>query len=487
MVRAPDYVEKLFLLRRFTMTTERTSFILSAVMVACTAAAAPAQTPLGTALTYQGQLKQSGTPLDDTADFEFSLFNAPSGGVQIGSTNTLTNVDVVDGLFTVTLDFGTDAFNGDARFLEIAVRSPAGGGAFTTLTTRQKLTGAPYALKVPGIDGFSLDAADGSPTDALFVDDAGKVGIGTVTPDMPLQIRHEEPVLILQDSGSNSTQSGYLGFWNSNPSETAWVGFGTPGSPHFSVVNARSGGNIALLPASGNVGIGTTTPVAKLDVRGGAMLVENLGDQADLLWLASERSWVFRQEGTGAVTALKLESIGGGGNKNFIIQTTGFVGIGTSSPQAKLHVNGTTRTSILEITGADLAEKFPASEKLEPGMVVAIDSANPGKICLSRGAYNRCVAGIVSGANDFAVGAVLGSTPDSEDAPAVALSGRVYVQCDATSVPIEPGDLLTTADVPGHAMKVTDFPRAQGAIIGKAMTALAHGESGMVLVLVSLQ
>jgi hypothetical protein len=70
------------------------------------------------------------------------------------------------------------------------------------------------------------------------------------------------------------------------------------------------------------------------------MLVENIGDQADLLWLASERSWVFRQEGTGAGTALKLQSVGGGGNKHFIIQTDGAVGIGASTPTAKLDVRG---------------------------------------------------------------------------------------------------------------------------------------------------
>jgi hypothetical protein len=68
----------------------------------------------------------------------------------------------------------------------------------------------------------------------------------------------------------------------------------------------------------------------------------------------------------------------------------------------------------------------------------------------------------------------------------VALSGRVYGLCDATYGLIEPGDLLTTSDTPGYAMKVTDYDRAQGAILGKAMTRLDEG-TGLVLVLVSLQ
>lgn len=103
------------------------------------------QTPAGTAFTYQGQLKKAGAPLTDTADFQFSLWDALSAGMQIGTTQTESNVDVEDGLFTVWLDFGSSAFAGDARWLEIAVRSPAGSGTFATLSPRQELTPTPYA------------------------------------------------------------------------------------------------------------------------------------------------------------------------------------------------------------------------------------------------------------------------------------------------------------------------------------------------------
>ena len=68
----------------------------------------------------------------------------------------------------------------------------------------------------------------------------------------------------------------------------------------------------------------------------------------------------------------------------------------------------------------------------------------------------------------------------------VTLSGRVYVQADASAGSIQPGDLLTTSELPGHAMKATDHQRAQGAILGKAISALEEG-TGMVLVLVTLQ
>jgi hypothetical protein len=81
---------------------------------------------------------------------------------------------------------------------------------------------------------------------------------------------------------------------------------------------------------------------------------------------------------------------------------------------------------------------------------------------------------------------VLPDLAPSEKSQPVALSGRVWVYCDATGNSIEPGDLLTTSNVPGHAMKVRNYSRAQGAIIGKAMTGLKSGK-GLVLVLVSLQ
>lgn len=186
----------------------------------------------------------------------------------------------------------------------------------------------------------------------------------------------------------------------------------------------------------------------------------------------------------GSITS--LSSPGGGPVNALTVSSNGNVGIGTNAPGAKLDVNGTIRTKVLEITGADLAEKFPTSDKVEPGMVVAIDPHNPGKLCRARGSYNRRVAGVVSGANDFSVGAVLGNLPGHEDAPPVALSGRVYVWCDASTGSIQPGDLLTTSDTPGHAMRAAEHEQAQGAILGKAMTSLKSGK-GMVLVLVTLQ
>ncbi len=109
------------------------------------------QAALGTGFTYQGQLKQSGNPVNGTCDLQFSLYDAASGGTQVGTTQSKTSVAVSNGYFTIPdLDFGS-VFTGDARWLAIAVRCPAGSGSYTPLSPRQALTPAPYALALPGL------------------------------------------------------------------------------------------------------------------------------------------------------------------------------------------------------------------------------------------------------------------------------------------------------------------------------------------------
>ncbi len=148
-------------------------------------------------------------------------------------------------------------------------------------------------------------------------------------------------------------------------------------------------------------------------------------------------------------------------------------------------------TASLEITGgADLSEQFDVGDDdsdAEPGMVLSIDPERPGRLALSDRAYDHRVAGVISGAGGVRTGMLMGQQGSVADGELpVALAGRVYVWADAANGAIEPGDLLTTSDRPGHAMRVDNPQRAGGAILGKAMTGLAEGR-GLVLVLVSLQ
>jgi hypothetical protein len=166
-------------------------------------------------------------------------------------------------------------------------------------------------------------------------------------------------------------------------------------------------------------------------------------------------------------------------------------GTQTISLNADYNGEGRITTQVLQITGgSDLSEQFDvnaAHDVLRPGMIVSIDPANAGQLTLSTNAYDRTVAGVLSGAGGVKPGMLMGQVGTAADGKhPVALTGRVYCQVDATQSAIRPGDLLTTSDTPGHAMKVTDHGRAQGAIIGKAMSSLESGK-GLVLVLISLQ
>ena len=138
--------------------------------------------------------------------------------------------------------------------------------------------------------------------------------------------------------------------------------------------------------------------------------------------------------------------------------------------------------------GLDYAEGFDVTvhpvEKIEPGAVLVIDPDDPGKLRLSTEPYDSKVAGIVAGAKGLGSGVRLGAGQFDYD---VALAGRVYCMVDAGGTDIRPGDLLTTSATPGHAMKVTDAMRGQGAILGKAMDKLEKGRKDQILVLVTLQ
>ncbi len=109
-------------------------------------------TNLGTAFTYQGQLEQNGTPVNATCNLQFGLWNSASGGALVSGTTTQTvpAVSVNNGLFTAAIDFGASGFNGDARWLAVAVQCPPALN-YTPMTTRQALTPAPMALTLPGL------------------------------------------------------------------------------------------------------------------------------------------------------------------------------------------------------------------------------------------------------------------------------------------------------------------------------------------------
>jgi hypothetical protein len=257
------------------------------------------------------------------------------------------------------------------------------------------------------------------------------------------------------------------------------------------------GGSLSLY-TDGN----PTTPTAVLDgeyggTAGGALVLRNSSGQkgfelvSDLTPNEQAALWMYKPDGTKTISIETEE--GGDPTQGSTIKLYDDSGALTIEMDADYGTSGEGRitTQVLEITGgSDLSEQFDVSgspDAIEPGSVVSIDPTSPGNLKVSCKSYDRCVAGIISGAGGVKTGMLMGQRGSRADGHhPIALSGRVYCRVDASYGAIVPGDLLTTSDTPGYAMKVADHGKAQGAILGKAMTSLDDGR-GMVLVLVSLQ
>jgi hypothetical protein len=138
------------------------------------------------------------------------------------------------------------------------------------------------------------------------------------------------------------------------------------------------------------------------------------------------------------------------------------------------------------VPGADCAEHFDLAneQQADPGTVVVID--RDGTLRQSESAYDRKVAGVISGAGRYKPGLVLDKQESGGNRQPVALVGKVYCKVDAGYAPVAVGDLLTTSPTPGHAMKADDPLKAFGAVIGKALDDLVSG-TGLVRILVCLQ
>lgn len=218
---------------------------------------------------------------------------------------------------------------------------------------------------------------------------------------------------------------------------------------------------------AGRIGIGTITPAFNVQVR-------NAGDVQIALESTDKGHRLWTIQSSGAVDPTKV------GTFQIIDRDQNVQRLGIDS-------QGMVTVKALQITGgADLAEPFNTDSQLPPGSLVAIDDAHPGRLIASTRAYDRRIAGVVSGANNIRPGVTLEQFDPKQAKQQVALTGRVYALADTSNGPIHAGDLLTSSGVPTHAMRATDLRRAQGAIIGKAMSPLRFG-TGFVLVLVSLQ
>jgi hypothetical protein len=159
---------------------------LAATLVAAAAFRGGGQ-PLDSTFTYQGQLRNAGQLVNGNVDVRFTLWDADVGGTQIGNANSFTNYPLTDGRFALGLNFGTGAFNGDQRWVQVEFRSPAGTGQYLTLAPRDKILATPYALYALNSTASQWDY--NPKTQALTsAQNVTKVGIGTASPTAALEV-----------------------------------------------------------------------------------------------------------------------------------------------------------------------------------------------------------------------------------------------------------------------------------------------------------
>ena len=494
------------------------------------------------AINYQGIVTDAtGVAVNGAHDLTFRIYPLSAPDPTFGPlwVELHEDVQITGGLFNVVLGTIT-AFPdylfapGLDRWLSIAVDIDPEMSPWT------RITSVPWAFKAAIAD--SALNSGGAPSgwtvagNNLYSSLPGNVGIGINSPlaklhvagaavGLPAGSLYNEDIAI-DDSdavlGLYSTSGGgygsaiTLGEIAEGALTNKWSIFRTTGASSrltFSFgADPSYAANAAILSMrSTGVGIGTTAPARKLEISDTQAYTRltsssSLGSVLELKTTStSPGTWSGRINFLNSSDAVEgsilyypiafMDQPGmifnaGGFARLFLNSSTGNVGVGTTTPAEKLDIAGAVRATVLKLTGgSDIAEPFDVTSagEIMDGMVLVIDPDSPGNLKIADRAYDRCVAGIISGAGEVEPALVMSQDGTIADGRyPVALTGRVYCWADASNGPIEPGDLLTTSDTPGHAMKALDPARTPGAVLGKAMTPLAGGR-GLVLVLVSLQ
>ena len=303
---------------------------------------------MGTAFTYQGRFMDGGSPADDEYDFEFKLYDDLTSGTQQGSAVYQGDVEVSDGYFTVTLDFGSSVFDGDARWLEIGVRPGESTGAYTTLTPRHELTPASYAMYSARTEGIDVNDAN--------------VGIGTSDPQAKLHIDSS----VSGASGGEllrlSRESAGIGLrlLNFNGNDISF-------SLQYDPWSTTEWFDLMAFSTLGRIGIGTTTPAATLHVDGTFSIDTDTGSQKFYITrfgdpTDNQNLEVWVEDHNVILRSEQDEDVGGGGmifetdddgtsgsggfrfrtksGTEFVRIDEGKVGIGTTDPIGTLDVNG---------------------------------------------------------------------------------------------------------------------------------------------------
>jgi hypothetical protein len=425
----------------------------------------------------------------------------PDGNVGIGTTAPRANLEVAGGMWNPT-DTEGDLKIGDATYrLKIGVATGGGGAG---------------DVRIRAHGGTNRLMLGSGTSDTLFVV-GDHIGIGTMTPNSKLVVSGTSRAISIDAGENNPNVAGALGFnRNVTDGQIFDAGFNVAyqlsayrAGLYFEVYNG-AGESVADHPlaisSAGKVGIGTSGPTRPLHVstpgsdvlmlqstRGGGGNTANLDFQTYATIGQNYPTASVRAIDDGTYSShVSLLTKTSGANTNALqermrISSNGNVGIGTAVPSERLEVVGNIKVSgDVLLAGADCAEDFDVSsaEQIEPGTILVID--DEGVLRESSRAYDRRVAGVVSGGGNYRAGLILDKQESKADRMPVALMGKVYCKVDARRASVEVGDLLTTASTPGYAMKADDPTKAFGAVLGKALRSLT-GTQDIIPVLVALQ
>jgi hypothetical protein len=337
-----------------TSLPHKNSFVLVVAMVLSFLFGGTAAQGQTTSFTYQGRLTDGGTAANGNYDLQFVLFDSLSGGTQVGSPQTLNTVAVSNGVFTVSLDFGANAFPGANRFLEISARPT--GGSFTLLTPRQPITSTPYAVRslnaatADSVPASGVPAGSGnyiqngaSPQAASNFNISGNGTAGGTLSGNAVNATTQynlNGTRILSNPGTQNLFAGdSAGASNTTGIANAFFGKSAGGQNSTGDGNAFFGVGAGALNTTGigNVIIGDNAEVGAGNLTN-AIAIGHLArvDSSNALVLGSIsgiNNGTDTNVGIGTTTpATRLHVVG-------ITGLIGLVGIGTTNPLALLHVN----------------------------------------------------------------------------------------------------------------------------------------------------